>query len=594
MLLNSARLTTPSRSRLAPLDARDEVLISNEERLRLVSKDSTPLSAEQERTLTAAIRERICEKENLILGHPAVIAELAAVARARISSGSVFKDILRTNDTVHFLAATETAVRAAIVAHIRGAMTSDDLQSFLAKKGQEVSRHDALRQSRILHSGALRKFRTALAIQVGAATESLKDSERHERAVPTPVLQAMHERVGAIESELAPLVERMVSANTGLLYHILGKLRVGEESKDELISAGYHALLASVREFKPEYGFKFSTYAYTAIRASMMKALAAERNTRTRISLNARCGGEDSAELLALVPDSRAVDPKMLVRERDAERLVLGLLKDVWGELPMQQRQALTLYFGINDGLCRTVQQVGDSLGVKHAVARALLDKALRTCRKLMEDRGGSVLESLDFVAVQGEEVPMQPSEGSQRSQKARNKLRLEEATHQVVEEVVRPEGRVRANVGPTWAHQSSAQKEANSNILAQAASPASISIFEALKGLNQIFDRCQDLQLIASKALFERTQHYYRELERARRSSEGVPATTEETKSAILCLSQVHQLLSKRWPMGHAQEKYGFLLEGEMLAIKGAHSTSQITATLAATEQYLLSLSRR
>ncbi len=80
----------------------------------------------------------------------------------------------------------------------------------------------------------------------------------------------------------------------GLVYHIAQELAVNNETcirafgKDvaEYIGEGYLALQVAKRNFKPEYGFKFSTYASKVIRDRIIQA--ARRSSLIKIGFQAR------------------------------------------------------------------------------------------------------------------------------------------------------------------------------------------------------------------------------------------------------------------------------------------------------------------
>jgi len=71
----------------------------------------------------------------------------------------------------------------------------------------------------------------------------------------------------------ARLVDALVKQNTGLVYAMIQRRQINDVDRDDLISNGLWALLQSVSGFDPWRGFRFSTYACTAI-ANSFRLLA--------------------------------------------------------------------------------------------------------------------------------------------------------------------------------------------------------------------------------------------------------------------------------------------------------------------------------
>jgi RNA polymerase sigma factor (sigma-70 family) len=93
------------------------------------------------------------------------------------------------------------------------------------------------------------------------------------------------------DAELVAEVERLleiaqrerhqiVAANTRLVIALVRRLGVDRQTFDELLSEGLEALLRSVDQFDPGRGYRFSTYATTAVRRTLLRAL--RRLTQSR------------------------------------------------------------------------------------------------------------------------------------------------------------------------------------------------------------------------------------------------------------------------------------------------------------------------
>ena len=96
------------------------------------------------------------------------------------------------------------------------------------------------------------------------------------------------------------------------------------------------------------------------------------------MSLETPIGEEEEAHLSDVIADPNAVVPE--------EATGLGLLKEQMGEalslLSERERLVLQLRFGLLDGCERTLEEVGQQLGVTRERTRQLQAKALKRLRE--------------------------------------------------------------------------------------------------------------------------------------------------------------------------------------------------------------------
>jgi RNA polymerase primary sigma factor len=77
---------------------------------------------------------------------------------------------------------------------------------------------------------------------------------------------------------------RLVEANLGLVYDLIGRSRRDKLDHDEMSSEGMVALLRAVDTFDPWRGFRFSTYACNAILRALARAAMQDSRRRGRIT----------------------------------------------------------------------------------------------------------------------------------------------------------------------------------------------------------------------------------------------------------------------------------------------------------------------
>ena len=98
--------------------------------------------------------------------------------------------------------------------------------------------------------------------------------------------------------------------------------------------------------------------------------------------------GEEDA-IGSLVEDVRSPEPQQAVIRQEMMRLLEGLLS----QLPERQQRVLRLRFGMDDGVCHSLEKIGAMLGVSKERARQIEHQAMDKLQKL-----GASLGLEDFL----------------------------------------------------------------------------------------------------------------------------------------------------------------------------------------------------
>jgi RNA polymerase primary sigma factor len=230
---------------------------------------------------------------------------------------------------------------------------------------------------------------------------------------------------------------QLIEANLRLVVSI-AKHYVGNGlALFDLIQEGNIGLIRAVKDFKPELGHKFSTYATYWIRQGITRALSDQARTirkpnhmcerRTKIQkietvLTMSLGRDPTVEEIAR---AAGYTVEQVFRTREAFMIPLSLDEPVeWGDgesmlrvdviaaplddtgdvairgelrrivqaavntLTDRHRRVLSLRYGLSDGRSRTLEEVGGELGFTRERARQIEQEAIARLRPLLKQEG--------------------------------------------------------------------------------------------------------------------------------------------------------------------------------------------------------------
>ena len=223
--------------------------------------------------------------------------------------------------------------------------------------------------------------------------------------------------------------EQMITANLRLVVKIAHDYEGLGLPLLDLINEGNIGLMKGVERFNPRKGAKLSTYAAWWIRQSIMRALANQSKTirlpvhvvdkvahirkaevklreafdrdptdqevadhlgldprrirqyraaaRAPVSLDAPIATDEPQQIAEVVADPNAAAPfDRLIREGDAK-----MVQTFLATLTSRENTILAMRFGLDDGRPKTLEEIGERLGVTRERIRQIQEEALQKMR---------------------------------------------------------------------------------------------------------------------------------------------------------------------------------------------------------------------
>ena len=177
--------------------------------------------------------------------------------------------------------------------------------------------------------------------------------------------------------------DHIVKANMRLVMSVAKKFVDSRNTFDELFSEGVVALLRAVEKFDVERGFRFSTYATTAIRHQIYRWKTRDGRRQKEFSTNA-----DESLRAAQFSAEEGV-----MRDSATSR-INEVLEEMLSRLDSRERLVVSGRFGLDSsGVKETFASLGETLNISKERARQITERAVAKLRVMAREFGLDELE---------------------------------------------------------------------------------------------------------------------------------------------------------------------------------------------------------
>jgi RNA polymerase primary sigma factor len=184
------------------------------------------------------------------------------------------------------------------------------------------------------------------------------------------------EAIERLQEKVTAVKDLLISCNMRLVVSIAKRHSGQTDNFFELLSDGNMSLMRAVEKFDYSRGNKFSTYASWAIMKNFARSIPEEKTRKERYVT-----GRD--ELFDVAPDTRSDEHELVSTAEQATFRVNRLLE----HLAPRDREIVRLRAGLDGSEPKTLEQIGQQLGITKERVRQLNVRIMKQLRDLAGDR---------------------------------------------------------------------------------------------------------------------------------------------------------------------------------------------------------------
>ena len=175
----------------------------------------------------------------------------------------------------------------------------------------------------------------------------------------------------------------LIERNLRLVAHIMKKYYAQTADQEDLISIGTIGLIKGITTFDPAKGAKLATYAARCVENEILMHFRSQRKSSHDVSLSDYIDtGSDGTALSLMDVVSEDEDLLEQISNREQLQMVRRLVDTCLTE---QERQVISLRYGLQDGHPQRQREVAKAIGISRSYVSRIEKRALEKLRKELE-----------------------------------------------------------------------------------------------------------------------------------------------------------------------------------------------------------------
>ena len=175
----------------------------------------------------------------------------------------------------------------------------------------------------------------------------------------------------------------LIERNLRLVAHIMKKYYAQTADQEDLISVGTIGLIKGISTFDASKGARLATYAARCVENEILMYFRSQRKSSQDVSLSdyIETGTDGAALSLMDVVGEEEDMLDALCRQESVQRLTEALERG----LTVQERQVISLRYGLGGGAPRRQREVAAMTGISRSYVSRIEKKALQKLRKQLQ-----------------------------------------------------------------------------------------------------------------------------------------------------------------------------------------------------------------
>ena len=175
----------------------------------------------------------------------------------------------------------------------------------------------------------------------------------------------------------------LIERNLRLVAHIMKKYYAMDADQEDLISIGTIGLIKAVSTFDASKGARLATYAARCVENEMLMYFRSQRKSAQDVSLSDYI--ETGADGTALSLMDVVSEDSDLLEQVSTREAVLKLRQVIESSLNEQERQVITMRYGLDGDTPRRQREVAAICGISRSYVSRIEKKALQKLRAALE-----------------------------------------------------------------------------------------------------------------------------------------------------------------------------------------------------------------